>query len=108
MTEAKGVLVVAAFVLPAALLTWAVIRALVGLRVEPAEEVAGLDHSEMGMEAYPVEAVLSVQTLLDTSIVTGRRPVHASFAGGALGRTPMTVAFPTPAPAFPHVGLGGS
>lgn len=99
MTQAKGVLVVASFMLPAALLTWAVIRALMGLRVAPAEEVAGLDHAEMGMEAYPVEGLLSLQTLLDTSF-TGRRRPEPAVAGMGFGPAPLTVAFSTPVPAF--------
>jgi Amt family ammonium transporter len=111
LVQAKGVLVVGAFVLPAALVTWATIRALMGLRVEPAEEVAGLDKAEMGMEAYPAEALVSVGTLLDTSIGGRRAP---ALAGPASPFGPaFTVAFPTPAPAFaqaaaPKLRTGGN
>jgi Amt family ammonium transporter len=103
LVQAKGALLVAGFMLPASLMTWAVIRALMGLRVDPAEEAAGLDTAEMGMEVYPAESLVSVQTLLDTSLVGRRRqpPAPVGSAGLAgLGLAPFTVAFSTPAPAF--------
>jgi Amt family ammonium transporter len=51
--QATGVVAVGAFTMVAALITWAVIRATVGIRVTREEEIAGLDIGEHGMEAYP-------------------------------------------------------
>lgn len=52
IVQLTGVVAVGAFVFTASLLAWAIIKALVGLRVAPEEEVQGLDIGEMGMEAY--------------------------------------------------------
>jgi Amt family ammonium transporter len=54
-TQALGVVSVGAFTLVGSLLVWSIIKANVGLRVEPEKELVGLDISEMGMEAYPPE-----------------------------------------------------
>ena len=50
-----GIGAVAAFTLIAAFLFWEITRALLGLRVSAEEEYVGLDQSEMGLEAYPVD-----------------------------------------------------
>ena len=50
-----GVIAVGAFTMVASFAAWAVIKATVGLRVEPEVERVGLDISEMGIEAYPAE-----------------------------------------------------
>lgn len=52
--QLQGVLAIAGFVLVLSLATWLLVRALVGLRVDPEEEMTGLDISEHGMEAYPI------------------------------------------------------
>ncbi|HOK88541.1 MAG TPA: ammonium transporter [Candidatus Hydrogenedentes bacterium] len=52
-----GIGAVGAFTVTASLLLWSVIRLTLGLRVEPDEEYAGLDKSEMGLEAYPEDAL---------------------------------------------------
>ncbi len=54
-TQLLGVIAVGAFTMVASFAAWAVIKATVGLRVEPEVERVGLDISEMGMEAYPAE-----------------------------------------------------
>lgn len=51
--QATGVAAVALFTFAVSLIVWAAIKAAVGLRVSPAEEVGGLDVGEHGMEAYP-------------------------------------------------------
>lgn len=51
-TQAIGIAAVGAFVVVASGLSWAVIRAVVGLRVTAMEEVEGLDVGEHGMPAY--------------------------------------------------------
>lgn len=48
-----GVLGVGAFTFTGSIAVWAVIKAVVGIRVDREHEMAGLDVSEMGMEAYP-------------------------------------------------------
>jgi len=48
-----GILLVGVFTFVASLVVWQLIRVTIGLRVGPAEELQGLDVSEMGMEAYP-------------------------------------------------------
>jgi Amt family ammonium transporter len=48
-----GVVAVGAFTLVGALVTWGVIRAVMGLRVSPEEEIEGLDLGEHGNSAYP-------------------------------------------------------
>ncbi|MBI3934251.1 MAG: ammonium transporter, partial [Acidobacteria bacterium] len=52
-----GTVAVGAFTLILALITWSVIKALFDLRVAPEDELRGLDLSEMGMEAYPADAI---------------------------------------------------
>lgn len=54
-----GVLAVGAFVFPAALICWSIIKGLVGLRVNPEEELEGLDIGEHGNLAYPDFALVT-------------------------------------------------
>lgn len=51
--QATGILAVGAFTFIVAILAWAIIKALFGLRVSRVEEIQGLDVGEHGMEAYP-------------------------------------------------------
>jgi len=51
--QALMVVTVAAFVLPASLLVWWVIKKTVGIRVSLKEEIQGLDIGEHGNVAYP-------------------------------------------------------
>ena len=53
MPQIVGVVAVGAFVSAIALITWFVIKLLVGLRVSPQEELEGLDMGEHGNVAYP-------------------------------------------------------
>ena len=52
-----GVLAVGAFTFLGSLLVWTIIKTTLGLRVEPDDEMKGLDLSEMGMEAYAQDTV---------------------------------------------------
>lgn len=52
-TQLIGAAVIFGFVLVASLVTWAIIKALFGLRVSEDEEYRGVDVSECGLEAYP-------------------------------------------------------
>jgi ammonium transporter, Amt family len=54
--QAAGIAAVAIFTSGASLLSWGLVKAVVGLRVSPDEEYLGLDMSEMGLEAYPEDA----------------------------------------------------
>jgi Amt family ammonium transporter len=58
-TQLLGILVVAGVAFPVSLAVWHGIRATVGLRVAPEDELMGLDVSEMGMEAYPHDSVIT-------------------------------------------------
>src|SRR3990170_482551 len=51
--QVVGTLAVGAFTLTLAYIAWSVIKMLLGMRVDAEDEMRGLDHSEMGMEAYP-------------------------------------------------------
>ena len=63
LVQFTGIVVVGAFVLCVATITWLFIKAIIGLRVDASEEYLGLDKSEMGLEAYPEERVISEYTL---------------------------------------------
>ena len=57
LNQAIGVAAVGAFTFVGSIIVWAIIKATLGLRVEPEEEMRGLDLSEMGMEAYAADSV---------------------------------------------------
>lgn len=86
--QLTGVVAVGAFTFTASLITWAFIKALIGLRVEPEEEVQGLDIGEMGMEAYPSDPFPTFEALS----VTGWERFVPTFT-----HQPVTEKFPTPA-----------
>jgi len=52
IAQIVGVLMVGAYVVPVSAICWLVLRAAVGLRVGPSEEMEGLDIGEHGNEAY--------------------------------------------------------
>ena len=52
IAQIVGVLAVGAYVVPVSAICWLIIKALVGLRVSPQEEIEGLDIGEHGNEAY--------------------------------------------------------
>jgi Amt family ammonium transporter len=52
ITQLIGIAGVGAFVFPASLLAWVVLKYTVGIRVSRSEELEGLDVGEHGMEAY--------------------------------------------------------
>ena len=51
--QATGVVAVGAFTFVVAFAAWYVIEQVMGLRVSPEEEIAGLDLGEHGTKAYP-------------------------------------------------------
>jgi Amt family ammonium transporter len=53
ITQFIGVVAVGAFTVLFSLAVWFLIKAICGLRVDSETELAGLDITEMGMEAYP-------------------------------------------------------
>ena len=48
-----GALTIFVWVFGASLVTWAIIKAVMGIRVTEEEEYEGVDIAECGMEAYP-------------------------------------------------------
>jgi len=52
IAQLLGVLMVGAYVVPVSAICWLILKALVGLRVAPQEEIEGLDIGEHGNEAY--------------------------------------------------------
>ena len=52
-TQIVSILIVGAFTFVASAVVWFIIKAVVGIRVSEEDEIAGLDTSELGMDAYP-------------------------------------------------------
>ena len=52
-TQIYSIVVVGLFVSIASGIVWLILKAAMGIRVSAEDEVAGLDQSELGMEAYP-------------------------------------------------------
>jgi len=52
-TQIVSILIVGAFTFVASAVVWFVIKAVMGIRVSEEDEIAGLDSSELGMDAYP-------------------------------------------------------
>lgn len=48
-----GIITIAGFVFVASLITWYIIKIIMGIRVSEEDEYQGVDYSECGMEAYP-------------------------------------------------------
>lgn len=57
LAQLYGIGAVAGFVIVSSSLLWLLVKAIFGLRVPPEDELAGLDISEMKMEAYPADTV---------------------------------------------------
>ncbi|MGB1117688.1 MAG: ammonium transporter, partial [Parvibaculales bacterium] len=51
--QAIGVVSVGIFTVIASGIIWSALKFTIGLRVDEDEELAGLDKTELGMEAYP-------------------------------------------------------
>lgn len=58
LVQITGIVSVACFAILLSIIGWLSIKLLTGLRVDKEEELLGLDQSEMGMEAYPIEKPL--------------------------------------------------
>ena len=52
-TQIISIIIVGAFTVVASAIVWTVIKATLGIRVSEEDEIAGLDNSELGMDAYP-------------------------------------------------------
>jgi len=59
ISQIIGVVAVGAFTVGFSFVAWMIVKSIMGLRVELDVEVAGLDKTEMGMEAYPNYQMLS-------------------------------------------------
>jgi ammonium transporter, Amt family len=53
VAQITGVIATGIFVSVISAIVWFILKATIGLRPTEAEELAGLDHSETGIEAYP-------------------------------------------------------
>ena len=53
VTQIVGVVVIGVFVTVVSAALWLLLKATMGIRVSEEAEIAGLDMSELGMEAYP-------------------------------------------------------
>ncbi len=81
--QAVGVVAVGAFVFVASILSWLLIKATLGIRVSPQEEIEGLDVGEHGNHAYPdyvtidyANAALDLDGIdLAPSAITGSVPM---------------------------------
>ncbi|HAD26575.1 MAG TPA: ammonium transporter, partial [Alphaproteobacteria bacterium] len=52
-TQFIGVISIGAFVAIASFIVWGILKATIGIRCSEEEEYAGLDKTELGLEAYP-------------------------------------------------------
>ena len=52
-TQLMSIIIVGLFVVITSGIVWAVLKSTMGIRGGEEEEIAGLDRSELGMEAYP-------------------------------------------------------
>jgi Amt family ammonium transporter len=57
MSQVIGVVAVAVFTCVISVILWALVKMTLGMRVSAQEEYEGLDTTEMGMEAYPEDAL---------------------------------------------------
>jgi Amt family ammonium transporter len=77
--QTKGVLAVGAFTFAASFVAWYAIKLLMGVRVSAQDEITGLDHAEMGMEAYSEAAEIEASSReYGASAPAIARPVSAS------------------------------
>ena len=53
VTQFIGIVAIGAFVFVTSLIVWLILKATIGIRADVEEEMAGLDSSELGIEAYP-------------------------------------------------------
>ncbi len=53
MVQIKSIVIVGGFVVVTSAVLWLLLKAILGIRVDPEAEINGLDMAELGMEAYP-------------------------------------------------------
>ncbi|MAI49204.1 MAG: ammonium transporter [Rhodospirillaceae bacterium] len=53
VTQFIGIIAIGAFVFVSSLIVWVVLKMTIGIRVDGEAELAGLDKTELGVEAYP-------------------------------------------------------
>jgi Amt family ammonium transporter len=78
-SQALGVLSVGAFVFPASILIWMLIKKTMGLRVSAKEEIEGLDIGEHGNMGYP--DFVTVDYTNDTNTFNDSLPVPSEITG---------------------------
>ena len=52
-TQLIGIIAYGVFTVVASIIVWAILKAVVGIRIDEEGENIGLDKSEIGVEAYP-------------------------------------------------------
>jgi ammonium transporter, Amt family len=72
--QAKGVLAVGGFTFFASIVAWSLIKAVMGARATPDEEVNGLDLAEIGMEAYPDAREIEEKVRQEYAAIAGDAP----------------------------------
>lgn len=78
LAQLVGVLAVGAFIFPASMAGWAILKGIMGIRVSPEEELEGLDLGEHGINAYPeFHTPLAEQAAAFSGRPAGARPVMA-------------------------------
>ena len=68
--QAIAVAAAGAFTFIASIIAWSIVKVIVGLRVDPEEEIRGLDIGEHGNSAYP-EFVTRKFALAGSTVTTG-------------------------------------
>ena len=53
VTQLLSIVIVGVFVFVVSMAVWLILKAAMGIRVTEEQEMAGLDATELGMEAYP-------------------------------------------------------
>jgi Amt family ammonium transporter len=78
LAQVAGVVGVGAFVFTTSLIFWNVIKAIIGIRVSPEEEMEGLDIGEHGNIAYPDFVTVTAR---GSSLVSGTEKLSGASAG---------------------------
>ena len=79
MAQLKGIAAAAVFTVVTTAIFWFIIKATIGLRVSPEEELEGLDKGEHGMECYPdfVQSAHGSRSAAFASVAAAHAPAGA-------------------------------
>jgi Amt family ammonium transporter len=85
-----GVVAAGAYTFGIAIVAWAIIRATMGIRVSPEEELEGLDYGEHGNQAYPDFQMVTVGSgLMSGYTGPGGRPAESTAYARSLQTDPV-------------------